>query len=405
VQVEPVCWVTGLKDVLGGLLMLTAVWTFLLFREAQNEDRSQRRIAVVYALASGVYVLSLLAKPAAVAVPLIAAALDHWALRRPLRSTAALLGPWLALALPLVFVTHGAQPVSSAVITPLWSRPLIAGDALAFYVWKLALPLDLAFDYGRTPRYVLAHAWGYLTWVAPAALLAGAWLHRRKRPLLLAAAGVFVAALLPVSGLVPFSFQRFSTTTDRYLYVALLGPALALAWLLDRLGTFRAMAVCGVLLALLGAVSSLQTLYWKTDVSLCRHAVRVNPRSTVAHGNLGKVLLGQDRIEEALVPLQTDVRLVPDDPERHYNLGIALARLGRPDEAIREYREAIRLMPDHVSAYNNLGVLFLRAGRYTQASAQFREVLRRDPSQPIARANLDLAVRRMAREGRDPRSR
>ena len=29
VQVEPVAWVTGLKDVLGGLLLLTAVWLYL----------------------------------------------------------------------------------------------------------------------------------------------------------------------------------------------------------------------------------------------------------------------------------------------------------------------------------------------------------------------------------------
>jgi protein O-mannosyl-transferase len=396
VQVEPVCWVTGLKDVLSGLLMLTAVWTFLCFRDAQAEDR-KRRAALFYVLATGTYVLALLSKPAAVATPLIVAALDQWVLRRPLRSTAVLLVTWVALTLPLVFITQDAQSVSARVVTPWWARPFIAGDALAFYLWKLAVPLDLGMDYGRSPRYVLAHGWGYLTWIVPAALLVAAWLNREKRPLLLAAAAVFVGAVLPVSGLLPFDFQRFSTTADRYLYVALLGPALALAWLLDRLPSFRVLAACGGYLALLGALASLQTLHWKTDVSLYRHAAQVNPRSTVAHGNLGKVLLSQDRVEEALQPLETDVRLAPGDTEPHYNLAIALARLGRTEEAIREYREAIRLDPDNLAAHNNLGILLMDTGRDAEALAEFREVVRLDPSQGPAHYNLATLLLRLRR--------
>ena len=39
-----------------------------------------------------------------------------------------------------------------------------------------------------------------------------------------------VAGVTPVLGLVTFLFQHFSTTADHYLYVSMLGPALAAAW-------------------------------------------------------------------------------------------------------------------------------------------------------------------------------
>jgi protein O-mannosyl-transferase len=399
VQVEPVCWVTGLKDVLGGLLMLTAVWTFLLFREAQRESQS-RSAALLYALALGTYVLALLSKPAAAAAPLIVAALDHWVLRRSFRATASALAPWALLLVPLVLFTRQAQQVPQWILTPAWTRPIIAGDALGFYLWKLLLPLDLAPDYGRTPQHVLAHGWGYVTWVAPAVLCAAAWVRRKQRPLLLAATGVFVASVLPVSGIMPFLFQGYSTTADRYLYVALLGPALALAWLLERLGTPRTLAVCGGCLALLGALASLQTLYWRTDESLCRHTLRVNPRSMMAHGNLGRALVERGEFEEAVKHLREDARLGPADPERYLILARTLASMNRPSEAISELQKVIQFQPDSIPAHNNLGVLFLRTGRYAEAAAQFRAVLRRDPVQAIARENLQLAEERLVRERR-----
>ncbi len=61
-------------------------------------------------------------------------------------------------------------------------------------------------------------------------LAAWLWYQRTRVPWLVSTAGVFVAGLLPVLGLVPFAFQAYSTVADRYVYIAMLGPALALAW-------------------------------------------------------------------------------------------------------------------------------------------------------------------------------
>ena len=88
-----------------------------------------------------------------------------------------------AVAGPFALVTRSIQAVSAAGESLWWQRPFIAGDALAFYLYKTFVPIDLCADYGRAPRWVMAHAWGYVTWTVPVLLLVGCYRYRGRRPL------------------------------------------------------------------------------------------------------------------------------------------------------------------------------------------------------------------------------
>ena len=112
----------------------------------------------------------------------------------------------------------------------LRGRPLIAGDAVAFYFYKLIFPWKLSLDYGRTPTYALQQPVIYFLWSIPCTLLILAWRFRKQRPHLFVALAIFLIALLPMLGLVTFHFQYYSTVADHYLYLPMLGVALALAW-------------------------------------------------------------------------------------------------------------------------------------------------------------------------------
>ena len=101
---------------------------------------------------------------------------------------------------------------------------------VAFYLSKLVVPFWLGPDYGRAPEWVLAQWWHWFTGLVPWGLALWLWSRRTRVPWLVAAVGVFVTGLLPVLGLVPFAFQAYSTVADHYMYSAMLGPALALAW-------------------------------------------------------------------------------------------------------------------------------------------------------------------------------
>ena len=52
------------------------------------------------------------------------------------------------------------------------------------------------------------------------------------------------------------------------------------------------------------------------------------PDRAAVHNNLGNVLTGSRRFDEAIVAFQKALRINPDFAEAHYNLGIAWRREG-----------------------------------------------------------------------------
>ncbi len=406
-QVEAVAWVTGFKDVLCGFLSCVAIWQYLRYASGGGEAapsgkpsraKVQRSLGH-YWLATGVFVLALLAKPTAVVVPVVAWVLDVWGWPQTWRHRRPALLAWLGLAVLWgLFTSLKVQPpASGALLPPLWARPLIAGDTVSFYLYKLGVPVWLGPDYGRSPEWLLAQSWWWLTGLVPWGLAGWLWYKRTWVPWLAATAGVLVAGLLPMLGLVPFAFQAYSTVADRYMYIAMLGPALALAWGLAQLQQ-RWLAVGGVVvLGVLGIGSMWQTHYWHDSVSLFEHALTVNPRSSVAHNTLGMVRAAQNRLAEATHYYTEALRLWPRNTQAYNNLGNALSRQGKTQEAIEQYMEALRLKPNFAEAYNNLGAALTDQGRVAEAIGYYTTALRLQPAYAGAHYNLGNALSRQGK--------
>jgi tetratricopeptide (TPR) repeat protein len=379
-QVESVAWVTGGNNVVSGFFALLALNAYLSYARCSD---GRGRAVPWYAGATALYALALLAKPTAAAVPLVAAVLEVAVLRRPWRRWAPGLLLWAAGAVVLALATRAASPMSrmAAAEVPAWGRPFLAGDALAFYLGKFVRPHPLAVDYGRHPtRAVLASWWGYATWLVPAALGLLAWRLRLRG--LAAALLVFVAATLPVLGLVPFYFQRMSTVADRYVYLGLLGPALGVAWGPAALRNDRRaapLAAAGAVCAVLGALSWAQAGVWRDTVTLFTHAAAVNPRSAVAHSNLSVALGERGDAAGALREARAAVELGPEDAGRAANLGVALARSGDTAGAREAFARAVTLAPGDASAHYHLGTALADLGRGTEAAAELWEAVRLNP--------------------------
>jgi tetratricopeptide (TPR) repeat protein len=400
IQVEPVAWVAGFKDVLFGLLSFVAVWHYLRYVDAKMQPGTGRptRARLYYGLATGAFVLALLAKPTAVVLPLIVWLLAAWGWRCIWREQMAGLAVWFMIALAWGLLTRWVQPGNALVFEPpLWARPLIAGDAVLFYLYKLVLPLRFGPDYGRSPQVVLEHGWVFLTGLLPFALAGWLWLKRKKLPWLATAAGVFVVGLLPVLGLISFGFQHYSTVADRYVYLAMLGPALALAWGLAR-PKKKLAAVCGAIVLGLFLVRSVRQLpYWHDTLTFFQHALHVNSNSFLAHNNLGFALAEQGQDVEAIRHFNAALRLEPESSLTHLNLGNALERQGKPKEAIHHYTEALRIVPTYARAHTNLGLALAKQGRYDEALKHHSEALRIEPGFAEAHNNLANVL---ARQGK-----
>jgi len=409
VQVEPVAWVTGAKDCLSGVLSLAAVWQFLLLC-ADRSVPPRRRVARA-ALATLAFSLALFAKPTAVVLPLFALA-ARAGLRASRATGAGQAGSggraapwpgagWVEYALPAAWLLLLALPWAAAtkytqrdevleVVAPLVIRPRVALDSVAFYIYKLVFPFALGPDYGRCPiasahRAVAPMA--AVTWLVPLGLLVPVLCSARRRQALVVAA-VFVTALLPVLGLVPFAHQAISTVADRYLYLAMLAPGLALAWTLQARPGPRCALAAALVLAVLGVRSNLQTRHWRDTIALFRHALAVNPHSALSNYNLGLAHAQRAELRTAVAYYRKALALAPRHKRAHNNLGNALGRMGRYAEAARHFSHAFRIDPSFAEAHYNLARVLDADRRPADAVSQYSRALSIDPGYLDAHYNL-----------------
>jgi Tfp pilus assembly protein PilF len=369
-QVEAIGWISGGKDVLSGFLSLIALWMYMDFSYRSGQARAIRSWRwVSYSIATAAFIGAMLAKPQAVVVPVIAIALSLILPRGDARRAL----PWLILAIPFAIIGRHVQPAVQ-VVSPFLFRPVVALDALAFYFGKLCWPFRLAVDYGRNPLWLMQSPDRFLSWVVPIVALAVCVRYLRRSPWMLVGMLMFVAALLPVLGLIPFEFQQYSTVGDHYLYVAMFGIAFVLAHALAPLRTTNWIAPAGVILVVLIVLAIRQTFYWQNTLQLFGHTLEVNPSSLAANSTLAYYWVEHHDDTQAAAYFDQAAREHPESAVNHFDYANLLSRAGMLNEAIEQYQQAIALEPENVSFLLNGGVALARAGRSEDALAVFKNV-------------------------------
>ena len=234
----------------------------------------------------------------------------------------------------------------------------------------------------------------------PVALLVASIALYRKVPWLLPCAALFVIGAAPALGLTPFSFQRFSTVADRYVYLSMLGPALALAaWLARWKGadptrnltpSRKTLAIVAIVLALLGARSFAQTFVWMDTRRLFTHSLKINPRSYDAYEGLAADSEQRKKPQEAIDYANRAIAIDADRPEAYVTLGTIYMQLGNKDKAAPVLEKGLSLHPDNVQALIMLGSFRGQQGRTIEAEALLRKAIEINPD--AEQAHLNLAV-------------
>jgi hypothetical protein len=355
VQVEPVAWASGTKDLLCGLFTVAALVEYVRFAQ---DEQTLRRKRFHWLAGIGLFILAMLAKPTAIVVPLLALVIGRWMLLRPWRAIAIELWPWFVLTVPCAISTAAAQPAPWSTPLPVWARPGVAADSIAFYIFKVFLPINLTVDYGRRPETIVAKGFIYWTWVLP--LCAAIWLFiaRRRWPIIVAAALLFVIPLLPTLGLKPFMFQYVSTAADHYLYLSMLGVALFAAWAASAV---RPSVVAALLMLLLAGTLLLEPS-WQNTRTLFDRALTVNPDGFIACD-----MLGYDHHQAARRLLQT---------------GASSQAIDELTTSARFYERGLRINPQYVPSRLNLAMVYRELGWTDAARRQIHAVAELQPSLP-----------------------
>lgn len=350
-QVEPVAWAMGMKDILSGFLaLLAAVLWLQSFRTCAALQSTRLKTLwrqPRYWIAVALFALAMLAKPSVASFPLAVGLLAYFFLRIPGRMVGFSVVPFLCCAIPPAIITKLSQPDNEIIgITPFWARPFIAADAMLFYVKKVFLPWPLLTDYSRSPEKVMSDWRGLFAGYLSLILLILVWVRRRLLGVIAVGIGFMFLTLIPVLGWVNFNFQKMSTVADRYMYLALLGPVLILLTLLKRLGRKPAMAIGVGILSACVFLTYRQLPIWADDEPLWQHVLRFNSASAVAHNNLGARINSVTRADEAFGHFLEAVRLQPDYGIAHYNLGLEYQKRHDNELAQQHLKMAMKYLPN-----------------------------------------------------------
>jgi tetratricopeptide (TPR) repeat protein len=411
-HVESVAWVAERKDVLSGLFFLLTVWAYARYVEKQSrvEGRASsagggslaldpRRWTLDYCLVLLFFALGLMSKPMVVTLPFVLLLLDYWPLNRLSGFTPKVLFRLVAEKIPLLALS-GAACVATMVAQKEIIMPepvaLRIGNAVVSYVIylrQMVWPTGLAvlYPYPRAlPGWEIALTAGLL-----AAISAGVFLGRQRRPYLLMGWLWYLGMLVPAIGLVQSGLRAHA---DRYTYQPQIGLYFALTWWVADLSVgWRHRrevlgAGCLIILAALIFSACTQTMYWRNSESLWTHTLACTSDNDVAHNDLGYALFQKGRMDEAILHFQTALRIKPDYALACYNLGNALLQKGRRDEAMIRFQEALQIKPDYAEAHDNLGNLLLQNGRVDEAMVHYQKALQIKPDSAEAHNNLGNAL-------------
>ncbi|CAN5533880.1 hypothetical protein BH10PLA1_BH10PLA1_07720 [soil metagenome] len=389
IQVEAATWISGMNNLMAGLFSLLCIAAYV---------RSTRpgRERFWYAASLVLLVISLLSKPTAVVTPAVLLVMDWLVLGRPFRRAVLSVAWMFALTVPFVILGRLLEPGQGIFVPAFTDRPAIVMDTIAFYLRQIVWPRALAIDYGRTPQVVLAQGVQLstiLTLAVAVALMGVFWW--RKQIWAIGAMALFGAAILPVSGIVPFGFQVYSTVADRYAYLPMIGVAvlvtLTLAKLPDRF-TRPAWLATAVLAAVLGVFTVLQNGYWRDSSQIALRTLQRSPRSLLAYNILGFTARQEGRLDDAENWFNQGLAIDPNDGIINLNMASLMSQRHRLPESLIHYRRALAQGVGDAKALYSLGVVCMKQGLAPEAEGALRMALKLDPKHASAMATLGYAL-------------
>ncbi len=271
----------------------------------------------------------------------------------------------------------------------LAARAATVVQAYCGYLWKMAVPFNLA------PIYPLARSVNYPIVIAcTVALLIMTflflWVGRARRYL---AVGWlwYLGMLIPVIGIVHVGMQSMA---DRYTYLPLVGIFILAAW-----SAAEAIAHCpwlkrplaGLTVAALVVcclLTSAQVRLWASTETLFTHTAAVTGENSVALTNLGLVAIQKEDYAEAERRLREALRIDPASIDARGNLATMFVKQKKYDAALKLYAEINQLSPNNPKAFGQAANAFNLKGDQQGVEACLRRAVELEPASIAFRRRL-----------------
>lgn len=389
-HVESVAWISERKDVLSTFFWILTMLCYVRYVEHPGMLR--------YLLALFVFVLGLMAKPMLVTLPCVLLLLDYWPLehfgKKSFHHLIFEKIPFFILSAASSTATFLIQKETGATNTlseiPLWDHISNVVVSYGIYIWKMLWPTHLAIFYpypqGKLPYTQIIIAAMLLLTITIFVIyfssrykyLVTGWLW-------------FIGTLIPVIGLVKVGMQDYA---DRYTYVPLIGLFIAIAFgvydVFSRWEYGKAVlaALSATILIIWMVCTSIQLGYWKNNVTLFQHTLKVTKNNYLAHNVLAYSFYIQGNFDKSIAQNYEALKIKPDYAVIHNGLGLAMFKKGEINQAAAFFRQAIQLRPDFADAHFNLGLVLSQQGRHKDAAEELTTAIALNPQSDEIRAQL-----------------
>lgn len=419
-HVESVAWITERKDVLYSLFYMVALLCYerrIFYLRQQNKSSFHTKF--YYSLTHLFGLLSILAKPMALSLPVILLLFD-WFKSRKMDKTiflekVVLFGMIGAVAF-LTYMEHSRVPfteIDQAVIVSSWSFLFYLRQFMLplIMVPIVRLPLPLSFT---NPEYLFSV-------IVAGVVLCGVFRMRKSRWIRFA----FLYFLLSIFFLIRFDAAKDTNiVADRFMYLPSLGVCFLFGYTIQKIFewfknvrytvVFKTIGsiLIFVFFVKMGLTTYKQVHVWQNDVALWRHQLIHYPNEPIALNGLAAALRKYDDFKKAeeefrkivklksegydlrfseetqkninkvnfLISLLERARLVaPDYVDIPYKLGSLYQDLGLYMNALEMYRQALAIDPFYKKVYYRLGLMYVSLKQEDKAYLAFNQYISLPP--------------------------
>lgn len=447
-HVESVAWATERKDVLYSVFYLLSIRSYLIYLKSQKV--SSYGFSFIFGL------LSLLAKPMALSLPLILLLCDWFYAQRISVKSVLNKIPFVAYTIPLTLITLQANTKVVSFSTSFVDSILIWTWSGMFYLYKFFLPLKLCPVYLHPTPSMLHQAFFVIPLISCIALVIACILFRKQRVLIFAVLFYLLSIFFILRTNMLYDINKVA---DRFMYLPSLGLCLLMGYLVhivwkkfhvkNEMFAKVWVKVIIVVFLILGKMTFQQTQIWRNNLTLANYCLAINPLASHMHAIKGIQLKHQKDYDQAMehynqaisihrlliktydqaidpaLPafiaeaynnraviyiirgqldaadqdLQAALKLKPNFAEAYYNLGNIAALNQNNVVAIQLYSKAIQFHPDYALAFGNRGLAYYHLREYVQALADFEQALVWEPKDAKTYFNRSLVYNALGEWG------
>ena len=365
-QVESIVWVSAFSNLVFTTFFLLSMICFLSF----NTQPSKKQLAWSLVF----FILACFSKSMAITLPVVL--VFYQLLSKRLKNINWLpLVPYFVVAIVFglitIFSRESAGHLSDLSVQFNWiDRIFLISYSVLFYPLQFLFPFELSVFYPYPEIVNGALPWRY--YVSLPLVLAIIYLlwRKRKSQQLVFGAGFYLISISLVLQLIPVGNQL---TTDRYIYLPMLGLLLILAHFLSKMNQ-SLLFVLFIITAVVGFKSYQRTAIWENDGLIWKDVIEKYPRVAQAHNNLGSYLLTKNQKAEAFNQFNLAIKFKPYYADAYSNRGNLFAQQGQVEQALSDFNEAIKLRP-HADAYFNRANIYAQQGKAKQAISDYSKSL------------------------------